>query len=95
MSDWNEFLRSDGFRDYRRKQIEAVAVNLKKTAFQTVSKGNVELSELKGKLEMINLFVRLPETLTQDVKTKELLAVQLDEDVNHITQFLIRQSLAE
>uniref|UniRef100_A0A6H1ZMD9 Uncharacterized protein n=1 Tax=viral metagenome TaxID=1070528 RepID=A0A6H1ZMD9_9ZZZZ len=95
MTSWNEFLRTDDFRAYRKKQIEAVAANLKKTAFQTVSNGRVDVSEIKGKLEMINLFLRLPEILTNDTKTKEILAVQLDEDVNHIAQFLIRQSLAE
>ncbi len=94
MSDWNSFLRSDDFRDYRKKQVQAVANHLKSTAFQITSNGAVDLAETKGKLRMINLFLRLPETLTNDRETQELLAIQLDEDVSSITQFLIRQSLA-
>ena len=93
MSDWNQFLRSDDFRAYRKKQAEMAALHLKKIAYQCVTNGKVDLGSLHGKLEMINLFLRLPDTLTQDEKTKELLTVQMDEDVSNITQFLIRQSL--
>ena len=57
------------------------------------NKGDFDVAKLKGKLEMINLFLKLPETLTKDAKTQELLRLQLDEDVNTITQILIRDSL--
>lgn len=93
MADWSSFFRSNEFRQYRKKQVQAVAQNIKKSAFQIASNGKVDFESLKGKMEMINLFLRLPETLTQDEKLRELLAVQLDEDVNNISQFLIRQSL--
>jgi hypothetical protein len=95
MADWNQFLRSTDFRAYRKKQTEMVAQHLKKIAYQSVTNGKVDLAALQGKMEMINLFIRLPETLTQDEKTKDLLTVQMDEDVSNIAQFLIRQSLAE
>lgn len=94
MSDFNAFLRTDDFRAYRRKQVEMVAAHLKNSAFQLVTNGKVDLAALQGKLEMINLFLRLPGALTQDKELKELLAVQLDEDTGNIAQFLIRQSLA-
>lgn len=93
--DWTAFLRSDDFRAYRRKQIEAVAANLKKASYQIITNGKVDLSALQGKLEMINLFLKIPETLTKDMETLSILAVQMDEDVSNIAQFLIRQSLAE
>jgi len=95
VSDWNTFLRSDDFRAYRKKQIEMVSANLKKMAYQSVSNGKVDLQSLQGKLEMINMFLKLPTSLTQDKETQSILAVQLDEDVSNIAQFLIRQSLAD
>jgi hypothetical protein len=95
MSDFIPFLRSDDFRAYRRKQVEMVASHLKKSSYQMITGGSVDLSALKGKLEMVKLFLRVPETLTNDKQTLELLSVQLDEDVSGITQFLIRQTLAE
>lgn len=93
--DWTAFLRSDEFRSYRRKQIEAVAAHLKKASYQIITNGKVDLSELKGKLEMINLFLKVPESLTKDKETLSILAVQMDEDASNITQFLIRSTLAE
>lgn len=93
--DWSSFLRSNEFKAYRKKQVEAVAQNMKKTAFQITANGNVNFESMKGKMEMINLFLRLPETLTQDITLKELLSAQLDEDVNNITRYLIRQSLKD
>lgn len=91
--DWNSFLRSDEFREYRKRQVQAVADNFKTTAFQMASNGKADLAALKGKMEMIYIFLRLPERLTSDDKLKELLKIQLDEDVNNITKYLIRQSL--
>uniref|UniRef100_A0A6H1ZFV2 Uncharacterized protein n=1 Tax=viral metagenome TaxID=1070528 RepID=A0A6H1ZFV2_9ZZZZ len=95
MADWNNFLRTDDFRAYRKKQIEAVAANIKVAVRQIVTGGKVDLSELKGKQEMIKLFLKLPETLTNDKQTMDILSVQLDEDINEITKFLIRQSFTE
>lgn len=94
MADWNTLLRSKDFRAYRKRQVEMVAQHLKKTAYQTVTNGTVDINELKGKMAMINLFMRLPSTLTQDKEIQTLLAVQLDEDVSNMAKFLIRQSLA-
>jgi predicted glycosyl hydrolase (DUF1957 family) len=95
VSDWNAFLRSDDFRAYRRKQVEMAAAHLKKAAYQLVTNGKVDLAALQGKLEMINLFLKLPDTLTHDKELKELLSVQMDEDTGNIAQYLIRLSLAE
>lgn len=95
MTAWNEFLRSDDFRAYRNKQVEMVAAHLKKASYQIITNGKVDLAALQGKLEMINLFLKVPESLTKDKETLNLLAVQMDEDVSNIAQFLIRQSLAE
>jgi hypothetical protein len=93
MTDWNSFLRSDEFTEYRKRQIKAVAHNIKTVASQITTKGALDLPKLQGKLEMINLFLKLPETLTKDTKTQEILRLQLDEDINTITQMLIRDSL--
>lgn len=95
MADWNNFLRSDDFKTYRKKQIEMVASHLQMMAKQSVSNGKVDLPALQGKLEMIRLFVRFPETLTQDKQLQELLSIQMDEDTAHIAQYLIRLTLAE
>jgi len=92
---WNEFLRSDDFRAYRKKQVEMVAAHLKKASYQIITNGKVDFGSLQGKMEMIKLFLHLPNELTQDKKTNELLTVQLDEDTANLAQFLIRQALAE
>ena len=94
MADWNSFLRSDDFRAYRKKQVEMVAAHLKKASYQIITNGKVDLLALQGKLEMIRLFLRLPESLTQDKELLELLSVQMDEDAAGIAQYLIRQALA-
>ena len=93
--DWSNFLRSDDFRAYRKKQIEMVAAHLKNASYQVVTNGKVDLAALQGKLEMIKLFLHLPGSLTQDKRTQELLVVQLNEDTANLAQFLIRHSLAE
>ena len=95
MSDWNSFLRSDDFKAYRRKQVEMAAAHLQTMSRQSITNGKVDLAALHGKLEMIRLFLKLPESLTKDKETLELLSVQTDEDAANITQFLIRQALAE
>jgi hypothetical protein len=95
MTDWNSFLRSDEFRQYRKKQIQAVAHNIKKSAFQIISNGKIDLVILQGKLEMINILLRLPESLTKDDKLREQLKIQLDEDVSNLTKYLMRESLRD
>ena len=70
-----------------------VASCLNDTAFQMVTGGKVDLASFQGKLEMIKLFLRLPQTLTQDNETNEILNLQLEEDTANITKFLIRRSL--
>lgn len=93
--DWNQFLRSDDFRAYRKKQIEMIARHLKSVSYQLLTNGKVDLSSFQGKLEIIGLVMKFPATLTQDTETKDLLAVQLDEDTSNLAQYLIRQRLAE
>ena len=95
MADWNSFLRSDDFRSYRKKQIEMVAKHLDAAAFQMITGGCVDLPSFQGKLEMIKLFLKLPQDLTQDNETNAILRLQLNEDTANLTQFLIRRSLAE
>jgi len=72
-----------------------VSAHIQQMSRQSVTNGKVDLASLQGKLEMIRHFLRLPESLTQDKELLELLSVQMDEDAAGITQYLIRQALAE
>lgn len=93
MTDWNNFLRSDEFREYRRRQVEVVSKNIRNIVSRVTTKSDIDTSELRGKMEMVYVFLRLPESLTEDPKLKEILKAQLDDDVNNITRTLIRDRL--
>jgi hypothetical protein len=95
MADYNELFRSDEFRAYRRKQAEEIAGIIKHSVVQLTSGNEKSAQELKGQLGIINRMLRLPESLTGDVKLKTNLEAQLQEDIANITRFLIRESLAE
>lgn len=91
--DWNSFLRSDEFVEYRKRQMLVIAKNIKAFASQVATKGDPDIARLSGKLEIIQAFMRFPESLTDDPKLKEVLRIQLDEDLNGIAQNLLRETL--
>ena len=95
MTAWNEFLRLPEFRAYRKKQAEMVAGHIHQVSRQSVRNGKVDIAALQGKMEMIRLFLKLPEDLTTDNETKAILSVQMDEDTANIAQYLIRRTMAE
>ena len=95
MTDWNSFLRSDEFREYRRRQVEAVSKSISKTVEQVARNGKPSLEAMNGRLEMMSVFLRLPETLTQDESLLNVLRTQLDEDVGNITKMLMREKLKD
>lgn len=93
--DWNSFLRSDEFREYRKRQMLLIAKNIKSISAKLATKSDPELSKLNGKLEMIHLFLRFPESLTDSKELQEVLRLQLDDDINGITQSLLRETLRD
>jgi len=91
MSDWNGFLKSNEFRDYRKKQVEMVAEVLNgKFAGIVIGMGS-ELAVTKGQMDMAKRFLELPETLTEDAGTLEYLDMQLTEDMANLTRMLMRK----
>ncbi len=95
MSDWSSFLKSNEFRDYRKKQVEMVAEVLNKKYSATVVGSGSDISETKGQMDMAERMLRLPSTLTHDKKTLEFLDMQMVEDMANLTRYLMRKAMTE
>jgi len=95
VADYNELFRSNDFRAFRKKQVELVAETIKRGVFLATSGKPEALAELKGQLSIVKEFLRLPEALTGDEKTLEILRHQLTEDVDDITRILIRKEVLD
>ena len=93
MTDWNEFLQSDDFKAYRRKQAERIAEIIHYCANQATMGNPASLAELKGNLEIVSSIMGLPYTLTGDEGIKENLDRQYQEDLAHIVKYLIRTNI--
>lgn len=72
-----------------------IAKNIKNITAKLATKSDPELLKLNGKLEMIHLFLRFPESLTDSKELQEVLRLQLDDDINGITQSLLRETLRD
>ena len=94
MADWNALFRTDAFRDYRRRQVECVAEILNDQISATVN-GNASaaLDQIKGQMAMARTLIRLPEEIVKDEETREILDLQLVEDMANLTKFLLRKHI--
>ena len=97
MTDWNEFFRTDTFRRYRKKQVEAVAEVIDKGLCDAVIGGDGArgFRKIDGQLEMARLMLKLPEALTNDAKLATMLNTQLSEDMAGLTRILMRKRIEE
>ena len=93
MSDWSAFFRTDEFRQYRKRQVQKVAKVIERDCYGAITgNGGVrDLDRINGALTMAKELLRLPEELTRDEKLRDLLEVQMMEDMGNLTTFLIRQ----
>lgn len=95
MSDWTGLFNSDDFRAYRKKQAELGAFLIKRSVKNALWGNPAATQEMKGQLDTIMAFLKLPETLTEDEGTKANLEQQLQDDLNNITKYLMREALRE
>jgi hypothetical protein len=93
MADWSEFFKTDDFRAYRRHQAEVIAGLIYQQVKLAVAGRPEALSLLAGRLDVANEFLRLPENLTDDRATRELLDQQLTEDIVDITRMLVKREV--
>jgi hypothetical protein len=93
MTDWNGFLRTDAFRDYRKKVIEKVSEEIETILYKTVigSDGADTLKELKGQMKMVRTVLKIPNDLTTDEQVLAQLDTQLAEDMANLTKYLMRR----
>lgn len=95
MTDWSNFLKTNEFRDYRKKQVEAIAISIENLLYKTVigPEGVETINNIDGQLSMAKTLLKLPEQLTKDGELSELLEIQLIEDIANLTKALMRQRL--
>jgi hypothetical protein len=95
MSDWKTLFQSGDFRNYRRRQAEVIGRLISHNVRQATSGEAKGLGELKGQLDVIRDLLCLPMSLTQDEGLLANLQLQLEEDIAHITTYLMREALRE
>jgi hypothetical protein len=93
--DVTEFFRSDDFRAYRRRQAEVIAGLISQQVKLAVAGQPEGLSVIAGQLSVAKLFLRLPEALTADKETLEVLEHQLTEDIADITRILVKREVLD
>lgn len=97
MSDWSTFFKSEAFKAYRKKQVQAVARVIDEGMCDAVvgGGGSGKLSRLDGQLDMARTMLKLPEGLTGDVDLANQLNQQLSEDMAGITLHLMRKRIEQ
>ena len=95
MTDWNELFRSDDFRAYRKKQVEAIAKDIHFYVDSFVYGDRLHGDVIAGQLATMRTLLRLPEKITGDEKMLEQLEAQLQEDIGNITTYLMREALRD
>jgi hypothetical protein len=97
MTDWNALFRTNEFRSYRKKQVEAVAEIVDKGLCNSIVGGDGAkgFRKLDGQLEMARLMLKLPETLINDIELSSQLETQLSEDMAGLTKMLMRKRIEQ
>jgi hypothetical protein len=93
--NWDEFFKSDEFRTYRKRLIEQVGMYVERQMKSMIA--GVESAQLAdkmtGAMEMANLLVNLPETLTKSDELKDVLRIQKKEDYAALAKFLVMRQM--
>lgn len=89
MADWSEFFRSTEFKQYRKEQARAVSRLLHSLVESAVRGGQSDLARVQGIMQTANLFLKLPETLTDDPELTNSLKHQFEVDAAGITRYLV------
>lgn len=85
--DWNEFIFSDDFREYRRRQVDAIVKHI----HGIITDDPIQEHELRGALKMAQRLIRLPmELINNDVRANELNEL-LKTDSIDITATLVQE----
>jgi len=95
MADWQELFKSDDFREYRKKQVETIALVIQESIRKILHGYPEALSTVHGELKAANELLKLPERLTTDEGTLEILGLQLTNDIADITRILVRDEVLD
>lgn len=92
MSDWSAFFQLPEWRQYRKRQVEKVGKIIEEYLYGGITgrKGTRNIEAMDGALKMARDLLRLPEELARNEKIRELLDLQLVEDMGNLSKFLIR-----
>jgi hypothetical protein len=82
-----EFLLSEEFRRYRKKQVEAIVESI---APDLLSPTHDRVMEITGALRMAQVLLKLPIRLTDDAKTKVAMRKMYKEDINQFEMSFVR-----
>jgi hypothetical protein len=93
MTDWSEFLTSEEFKSYRRKQLEAVTQHVH--GMLGLIRTPADAERLIGGLHMAYKLIKIPLGLTQDPNFKQALNGEINADLTTVSTELIRRGLAE
>lgn len=85
--DWKEILFTPEFKEYRKRQTEAIA----RMVHAELKKPNPDY--LRGLLEMANKIIKLPSDLIKDEKLNMELYKLLMEDLTDLTIKLVREQV--
>ena len=87
MTDFKEFLFTDDFKAYRKKQIQVIAKYIHDNLYTN------DASETRGALELAQKIIGLPSTLLNDKDLEQSLNRLIKEDMAGITKYLVRRYL--
>ncbi len=87
MTDFKEFLFTDDFKAYRKKQVQVIAKNIH-NLLSGIEFPN-KAYEIQGALEMAQKIISLPSTLLNDKQLEQSLNRLLKEDMAGVTKYLI------
>ncbi len=91
MTDFKEFLFTDDFKAYRKRQIQVIARHVH-NLLSSIEFPN-KAHEIQGALEMAYRIIGLPSTLLDDKDLEQSLNRLLKEDMAGITKYLVRERL--
>ena len=86
--DWKEIIFTDEFKEYRKRQVEEIAIMVGAELNTTVNS-----DRLNGLLDMAKRIIKLPSILIKDEKQDLKLNKLLTEDLTDLTIKIVREKL--
>lgn len=88
MTEWNEFILSEEFTAYRKRQVEVISKHVHGILVK-LSPGDAE--RLTGAMDLAFKILRLPRELTGDKKIEAQIAGMIEQDMADVSAYLIHK----